>query len=330
VKGWAETTCAAVSVSHPYGKETPMKIPCSAIVMTKNEELNIGKCLTSLDQFAEVFVVDSHSTDRTCEIAERMGARVITFTWNGAYPKKKQWCLDNLPFSYDWVFYLDADEQLTLAAAQEISAEIGGQSKHSGYFIGYDYVFLGRVLKHGRRVYKLVLFDRRKGAFRVFDDLAAQNAGEVELHFQPGIDGSVGLLRNHIIHKDHDSLFHYFERHNRYSDWEAVIRANTDDRGKESYLGNRRRLKSLFARLPFKGTLAFLDDYVLRRGFLDGYAGLQYAVARGFYYWQIGVKLQELRVAQRQPPNPATSIVKMSVETGREPSSHRPTTAGLS
>ena len=67
-------------------------VPVSVIVMTKNEELNIRKCLASLAKFNEVFVVDSHSEDKTVEIATELGAKIVEFQWNGRYPKKKQWC----------------------------------------------------------------------------------------------------------------------------------------------------------------------------------------------------------------------------------------------
>ncbi len=77
------------------------KIPVSVIVMTLNEELNIVNCLKSLERFDEVFVVDSNSTDRTCQIAAEMGAKPVNFSWNRQYPRKKQWSLDNLPFSHD-------------------------------------------------------------------------------------------------------------------------------------------------------------------------------------------------------------------------------------
>ena len=132
------------------------QIPVTAIVMAKNEERNLAKCLRSVAQFAQVFVVDSNSTDTTRAIAESFGARVIPFVWNGRYPKKKQWCLENLPFEYDWVLYLDADEELTPEAADEIADVLHVGPRYAAYFAGYNYVFLGRVLKHGHRIYKLV------------------------------------------------------------------------------------------------------------------------------------------------------------------------------
>jgi glycosyltransferase involved in cell wall biosynthesis len=138
---------------------TSSEIPISVIVMTKDEERNIEKCLKSVDNFGEIFVVDSGSKDRTCQVAEEMGAQVVQFRWEGKYPKKKQWCLENLPFTYDWVLYVDADEEVYPSLSEEMRELMVLGPKDAGYFVGYDYVFQGRVLKFGHRVYKLVLFD---------------------------------------------------------------------------------------------------------------------------------------------------------------------------
>jgi glycosyltransferase involved in cell wall biosynthesis len=278
-------------------KERALSI--SAVIMTKNEENNIRKCLESLRHFEEVFVVDSGSADLTCDIARKSGARVVEFAWNGRYPKKKQWCLENLPFSHDWVLYVDADEEVTPELADEIRELITAGPPLAGYFVGYDYLFLGRVLTHGQRAYKLVLFNRHKGRFVDYDDLDAANMWEVEGHYQPRIDGPVGTLEHRMLHTDHDSLFHYFERHNRYSDWEAVVRAKNAYVGAhESQLGTRGRLKTAFDAMPGKALAAFVYSYVVKGGFLDGRAGLHFALAKAFYYWQIGLKVDELKERQ--------------------------------
>lgn len=267
------------------------RIPVSVVVMTKNEERNLAKCLRSVERFDEVFVVDSGSTDATCAIAAEHGATVVPFAWNGRYPKKKQWCLERLPFAHDWVLYLDADEQLSPEAASEIAALLADGPDAAGYFAGYEYVFLGRALRHGHRVHKLVLFDRRRGRFLDRSDLDAENMWEVEGHYQPAIDGRVATLRGRIRHEDHDSLFHWFERHNRYSDWEAVLRRrNALALPDEAQPRVRRVLKAIFTRLPFRGVTSFAYGYLLRLGFLDGRAGFHYAIARSFYYWQVAVK----------------------------------------
>ncbi len=267
------------------------KIPVSVVIMTKNEEENISKCLTSVSAFAEVFVVDSISKDRTCDIAEEHGAKVVNFRWNGKYPKKKQWCLENLPFSHEWVLYVDADEEVRPELADEIAGSIGREHRHAGYFVGYDYVFLGQVLKHGHRVYKLVLLSRQKAKFVDFDDLEVANMWEVEGHYQPKIAGTVGILKNRMIHNDHSSLFHYFDRHNRYSDWEALLLKKRRYGGaEETQTWIRSASKSVFAHMPLKGAVAFFHSYLFNLGFLDGRAGFHYALARAFYYWQIGIK----------------------------------------
>lgn len=272
----------------------PSGLPASVIVMTKDEEANIAKCLCSVRDFDEIFVVDSGSRDRTCAIAAEMGATVVDFRWNGRYPKKKQWCLDELPFRHDWVLYVDADEEVTPELTEEIGRVLAGPPPHAGYFVGYDYVFLGHVLHHGHRVYKLVLLNRHKARFPERDDLDVANMWEVEGHYQPQVEGTTGVLRRRMRHDDHATLYHYFERHNRYSDWEATLRARgTLLREAEAQPTGRRALKAIFARMPVKGLVAFLHSFVLKGGFLDGRAGFHYAIARGFYYWQIGIKSRE-------------------------------------
>jgi glycosyltransferase involved in cell wall biosynthesis len=280
----------------------PERIPVSVVVMTKNEERNLAACLDLLERFDQIFVVDSGSTDATRAIAGAHGATVVDFEWNGRYPKKKQWCLERLPFAHDWVLYVDADERVTPELAEEIAALLSsGTPSHAGYFVALDYVFLGRVLRHGHRVQKLALFDRARGRFLDYPDLAVSNMWEVEGHYQPALDGSAGGLRHRILHEDHDSLFDWFARHNRYSDWEAVLREKDAlAGGAEAQPGARRTLKWAFARLPFKGPVSFLYAYILRLGFLDGRAGFQFAVAKAFYYWQVDLKLRELRDAE--PP----------------------------
>lgn len=270
------------------------RVPASVIVMTKDEEANIVKCLRSVREFDEIFVVDSGSRDRTCAIATEMGATVVDFRWNGRYPKKKQWCLDELPFHHDWVLYVDADEEVTPGLTKEIGRVLAGPPRHAGYFVGYDYVFLGRVLRHGHRVYKLVLLNRHKARFPERDDLDVANMWEVEGHYQPQVEGSTAVLRGRMRHDDHATLYHYFDRHNRYSDWEAALRSRgTLLRETEAQPTGRRALKAIFARMPVKGLVAFVHSFVLRGGFLDGRAGFHYAVARAFYYWQIGIKSRE-------------------------------------
>jgi len=271
------------------------KILASVIIMTKNEESNIRKCLNSVQDFDQVFVIDSQSEDNTCKIAESLGAEIVNFIWNGRYPKKKQWCLDNLQFKYDWVLYVDADEEIYPELAQELGSLLNAGPGHAGYFVGSDYVFCGKVLKYGHRIYKLIFFNRHKGRFIDYDDLDITNMWEVEGHYQPNISGSTKVLEHSILHDDHNSLYDYFSRHNRYSDWEATLRSkNAMLSSDEAQPGMRKHLKRIFSKMPFKGLVAFVHSYLVHLGFLDGIAGFNFALARGFYYWQIGIKQQEI------------------------------------
>ena len=271
------------------------KIPVSIVTISLNEEANIAACLRSLERFDEVWVVDSNSTDRTREIAESLNAKFVTFTWNRKYPKKKQWAYENLPFANKWVMLVDADERVPGRLADEIERTLARDGdRHAGYFVGFDYFFLGKALKHGQRIYKLALMQHAKTRWQEYDDLEITVLGDNEMHYQPPVDGTTSVLDCRMVHEDHEALYHYFDRHNKYSDWEAVVRHNG------SYFSNedvqpflRRWTKPLFARLPFKPLIAFLYSYVLCAGFLDGRAGLHFAVSRAFHAWQVDLKLRE-------------------------------------
>lgn len=284
---------------HPATAPAP-PIPVSVIVLTRDEEANIAKCLASVARFETVFVVDSGSTDRTVAIARAWGAEVVPFRWDGTYPKKKQWCLERLPLRHDWVLYVDADEELYPELTDEIGRLMADGPDHLGYFARFDGWFAGRKLRHGIQNVKLVLFNRHKARFPEFDDLDATRMWEVEGHYQPHVEGSVGLLRARALHADFKPSFAFFERMNRYSDWEAVVRLRGGPMNTgESQLPARRLMKGVFQTIPLKGLAAFVYSYVVRRGFLDGAAGFHFAVARMFYYWQIGRKMEERKRERR-------------------------------
>lgn len=277
-------------------------IPVSVVVMTRNEAANLPHCLPALERFAERFVVDSGSSDGTPDIAEAAGAHVVPFQWDGRYPKKKQWCLDHLPFRQDWILFVDADERLGRALVEEIAALMASGPRHAGYFIDGRPVFLGRRLRFGARNRKLALFDRRKAHFPPVPDLDIATMWEVEGHYQPVIAGTVGRLHHSLDHADDKPVAAWFERHARYADWEAALRSDGRMKGlimRESAV--RRWLKTWFSVLPARPLLVFLYGYVLRLGFLDGGPGFQHALARAFYYWQIGVKIADAR-RRAMPP----------------------------
>jgi glycosyltransferase involved in cell wall biosynthesis len=273
------------------------KLPISVLVQTKNEALGIKSCIEALGAFDEVIVVDSNSDDGTEAIAQRAGAEVVTFTWNGNYPKKKQWQLDNLVTKHSWLLFLDADETPSDALLNDLRLlDLSDQTAFGAYDIRLDYAFAGRVLRHGHRVVKRALVHRGRVAFPVMNDLDAPGMGELEGHYQPAVRGKIGVLDGRILHDDQDPVRTWFDRHNRYSDWEAHIRRV---RGTQRDIASSRsRQGEVFDRLPFKPLVFFLYSYVIRRGFMDGRAGFDYAFALSSYYWQIGLKSRELLRAE--------------------------------
>lgn len=280
-------------------------IPVTVIVMTRNEAANIAACLALLDRFAQVLVVDSDSTDATAGIANAKGAELIAFQWNGMYPKKKQWSLSHAAVRHDWVLFVDADERVTPQLVVEIAALMTRGPQAAAYFIDSRPLWLGRVLRHGTPYRKIALLDRRRTRFPVCPDLHVTRMWEVEGHYQPMVEGPVERLSSRMIHADAKPPADWFDRHNRYSDWEAELAHGGDATGSllAGERGLRRGAKRLLARVPGRPWLAFLHAYVWHLGFLDGKAGLHHALSRLFYYWSIDLKRDWLaaRDAASQP-----------------------------
>ncbi len=282
------------------------KIPVSVMVQTKNEEKGIAGCLAALDDFDEVIVVDSNSTDRTAELAKEAGATVINFTWNGKFPQKKQWQLTEIETRNEWLLMLDADEFPTPELARELRAIAEDPAESRVAFdLPVAYHFAGMGLRHGHSVVKRSFLRRGLNEFRNIDLLHLPGMGEVEAHYQPEPRGPVGRTTAKLVHHDLDPVRTWFDRHNRYSDWEAFIRM--DPRTRENVRGSKSSQGRRFDRVPLKPLVFFLYSYVLRRGFLDGRAGFDYALALSVYYWQIGLKVRELQRGRAEAAAPAVS-----------------------
>lgn len=271
------------------------KLAISVLVQTKNEEVGIAACLDGLRSFEEVLVVDSNSTDRTVDIARSCGAEVVNFTWNGAYPKKKQWQLENVATKNEWILFIDADEVPTddlVSELQERRDEMQS-NVHAAYDVPIEYVFAGRALAHGHTVIKRALVRRDRVNYPEIDDLRAPGMGELEGHYQPEAAGSTARLSGKIRHEDKDPVRTWFDRHNKYSDWEAYLR--THPAAKKSAAKRRSLQGRIFDKAPAKPLLFFLYSFIYKQGFRDGRPGFDYAFALSSYYWQIELKVREIR-----------------------------------
>ncbi|GAB3120412.1 glycosyltransferase family 2 protein [Streptomyces calidiresistens] len=276
------------------------RLPIVVVIPTKNEERNIAGTVRSvIDHFEAVVVVDSDSTDATRALAGAEGAEVVPYTWDGKYPKKKQWCLDHVRPDIDWVLFVDGDE----APSPHLLAELrhvfldGRPVRPAAFDIPLGYWFAGRRLRHGYTIVKRALVDRTRTRFPEPDDLEAPGMGEQEGHYQPLAD-PVHRLSGTLEHNDLDPVGTWFDRHNRYAEWEAWLECRPEVR--EQIRTAKTRAGQLFHRAPFKPLVSFAYGYVLKRGFLDGRAGFDYALGLSFYRWQIGVRAREMARAERE------------------------------
>lgn len=281
---------------------SPGKAPVSVIVPVKNEAANLRRCLPALHWADEVFVVDSQSTDATCQVAEAHGAVVRQFHFNGKYPKKKNWSLDSLPMRNDWVLIVDADEVVTPELAEEIAHRIE-TDEADGFELNMKYFFLGRRINHCgyNECWNLRLFKHRRGRYEPMPATPGSDAGDNEAHEHVELDGRVARLHNELDHHAYPTISSWVEKHNRYSTWEAEQYDRFLRGPIPTGIGRtkrfKRRLKRLYLRLPMRPLVRFLYAYVLRLGFLDGLPGLVFCGLLAFYEFLCRAKLYERRIA---------------------------------
>lgn len=267
------------------------------LMIVRDEERNLPWSLASVQGWADrVWVVDSGSTDRTRDVARSWGAEVVEREWPG-YARQKNWALDHLPMTSDWILILDADESVLPDLRDELlaAARRPGGDGPDGFFINRYFVFLGRRIRHCGYYpsWNLRFFRRGRARYE-----------ERSVHEHMRVEGPTGRLRGHLEHHDRRGLEAYAAKHNRYSTLEAREIVERERRGSavdphappSGPHAWRRWVKDhLYASLPFKGTLRFLYMYVFRLGVLDGLAGLRFCAFIAGYETLIGLKIAESR-----------------------------------
>jgi glycosyltransferase involved in cell wall biosynthesis len=282
-------------------RELAVQLPITVIIPVRNEARNLPRCLESLYGVGEVYVVDSESTDQTTRIARSYGAKVVQFHYRGGWPKKRQWAMDTFSFAYDWILLLDADEALSHELSEEISKVIQNPNV-DGYYIALQMHFLGRSLRHsGASFYKLSLFRRGKGHFECRLEDQDTSMCDMEVHEHVVVDGKTEKLKRSLLHNNVESLSHYIQKHDQYSNWEARVwvQGETDTELRPSLAGNqaqrRRWLRKNLFELPGSPALFFFYKYIFCLGFLDGIPGLIYCGLQGIQFFHIKAKIYELR-----------------------------------
>lgn len=234
----------------------------SVIIITRNEEANIGDCLRSVAFADEVIVLDTASTDRTVDIARELGAKVhITQAWPG-FGRQKNSALDLA--NGDWVLSLDADERVTPELRAELLQSIVRDGGNEAFEIPRSSSYCGQFIHHSGWSPDYVLRLFRRGRARFSDDL---------VHERVLFEGPRRRLASPLLHLSFPDFESVLDKLNRYSTAGAQ---NMAKMGKSTTL----------AGAMGHGLWAFIRTYVLQRGFLDGQLGLALAIsnAEGTYY----------------------------------------------
>ena len=250
----------------------------TALIITKNEELNISDCLLSIKDFcSRALVIDSGSTDKTVEIAKNLGADVFYHEFE-THAKQRNWGLENCDITTKWVLRLDADERLTTPLIAELnklitehdSDDVNGVTMEAWLF------FLGRKIKHGcRNKRKLMLF--KTGTAYIEDRRMDEHTIL--------LSGTSVYAKNKFIHYDFKDMTHWIEKMNWYATKEMLDYLdfkngkNQDfDRNDKAISKTRKKKFGFYYKLPmfFRSWLLFVYFYIFKFGFLDGKEGFVY------------------------------------------------------
>ncbi|VGO21664.1 glycosyltransferase family 2 protein [Pontiella sulfatireligans] len=271
-------------------------VPVSILILTKNEEINIERCIQSVAWSDDIVVFDSFSDDRTVEIAERLGARVIQRKFDN-WSAHQNWGVENIKFKHSWVYYTDADEICDEQLQEElVRLGVAGEGFSAFQVRRKDY-FMGRWLKRSQLYPTWITRVFRPEKIR-YERLV----NPVVI-----VEGKTGLLQGHIIHYPFShGVGHWFERHNKYSDMEAqdlikevVAEFHFSELFSRDAAVKRRAMKTLAYKMPGRPLLMFGYLYFVRLGLLDGLPGLRYSLMRSMYEYMIDLKVSEHRFKQK-------------------------------
>jgi glycosyltransferase involved in cell wall biosynthesis len=273
----------------------------SVLVLTKNEQQDLPGCLASVAWSDDIQIFDSGSTDATHSIAQQCGAHVTVrdygssrLAFGGDEGAHRTWGLRNIAFKHPWVFVIDADERMTPELMNAMQQVVASPQGNVAFRVRRRDYFLNTWLKHVTpSPFNIRLF--RPGSVH-YERLT--NPVTV-------VDGQIGDLAEHFNHFPFSKgMRHWIDKHNGYSTFEAgQITANLKAGGSFSIQkalfskdANQRRFhqKELYYRLPLRPLVMFLLLYFGKRGFLDGRAGLTYAILRSIYEYFIVLKTREL------------------------------------
>ena len=284
------------------------KLSVTVVVPVKDDAALLPQLLSGLKDFARVVVVDSLHDPATQRIAAEHGADVLVFTWDGQYPKKRNWALANAGIATDWVLFLDSDERVTPQFVQAIRATLPSTT-HAGFWLRYNIFFLGRELRHGIPQRKLALVRTGHGEYERIDE-DRWSSLDMEIHEHVIVRGTTGTIEARLTHLDSRSIHKYCMRHADYASWEArryLLLGETRD---SATLTLRQRVKYAALNSKLFPVAYFFLQYIVRLGFLDGRAGMLFAILKMGYFAQVQAKVAEARLLNPSPKKTSTGDSK--------------------
>lgn len=272
----------------------------AVVILTYNEEDNIAQALGSVCGWArEVFVFDSFSTDRTLAIARTFECAVVQHPFED-YGKQRNYALEGLPITTEWVFFLDADEHMPADLRREIAEVIASSPRENGFQVKYRMIWMGRWIRRGYYpTWLLRLFRRGK---------ARCEARSVNEHLI--LEGEAGRLSNDLIHEDRKSLSRWVQKHDAYAEREAAeLFKEPEGYIDATLLGTQAQRKrwvryKVWNRLPplVRPIVYFSYRYFARGGFLDGKEALVFHALQAFWFpLLIDAKYIEMKRRRRGP-----------------------------
>jgi glycosyltransferase involved in cell wall biosynthesis len=261
----------------------------SVIILALNEELHISRCIQNAKKITEeIFVVDCFSVDKTVDIAQELGAKIIYHAWPGLNSLQFNWALDYLPIKTNWVLKLDADEYLSEGLIEEINENLSKLPEDtSGIIMKLGRVFLNKKINYGTSGIKLLRI------FRYGHGRCEQRFMDEHIKIEKG---KTVEFHNELIDHNLNDLTKWTQKHLVYSKRETIDLLNKEfhlipDHNEEVGFNNnqalkKRRLKYGYNRMPlfFRSFLYFLYRYIFRLGFLDGREGFLWHFLQGWWY----------------------------------------------
>lgn len=273
-------------------------IDLTAIILTYNEERNISECIKSLKSISKrIIVVDSFSTDKTVEIAKKMGAEIV-FKEYVNISDKLNFGLTETNIETKWIIRLDADERITADGAKEIIKLCNDNdlTDINGIILRFEVKFMGKRMRYGG-IYpfkKLALFKKKYYALEMREQ-------DEHIYLKTG---RTVTMKNDLLHENFQSVHEWVNKHNNYASGEVKDYINRLKSGKSLHLNSTSRFKrfmkyKVYYKLPlgFRPFLYFIYRYFFKLGFLDGKVGFIYAFLQAYWYrFLVDVKIYESKM----------------------------------